>query len=307
LWGTNITAMTEYRSVSMTMIIRSYYRYGSKIAKQMLSLLSVSSLFIGFTGFFRTYIAGLLMGMEPSISACFVVFLTTFSIYSLDSIVDMDKDITNMPERKKFLSKRKRLYLLCSVAAYLLAGLILLLSKPFALPIIFLPFAANAFYATKLPVLNFRLKDIPFVKNFVVAVAWGLTCTLLPAAYMVYPPEVKILRTVFYFMLVTTFIAAVLYDVRDVKGDREIGVRTIPVILGAGKTTGILLVLNSTLLPLLALVNGEIQLLMAGLILYGYVYIPYFRERRDPIILDLFVDGKCIFATLLFVAFHNLL
>jgi len=266
-------------------------------------LLSVSSLFIGFTGFFRAYIASLLFGMAPSISACLVVFLITFSIYSLDSIVDMDKDTTNMPERQKVLSERKRLFLLCSLAAYFLAGLILLQSKPFALPIIFLPFAANAFYATKVPMLNFRLKDIPIIKNVVVAVAWGLTCTLLPAAYMINPPDMKTLGTIFYFMLMMTFIAAVLYDVRDVKGDEEMGVRTIPVILGTRKTTAILLALNSMLLPLLALVNGEIQLLMAGLILYGYVYIYYFRVRRNPVILDLFVDGKCIFASVLFIIF----
>jgi 4-hydroxybenzoate polyprenyltransferase len=288
-------------SVKLNTILMSYCRKGYKIAEHALSFLSVSSLFIGFAGFFRTYIASLLIGMDPSISVCLVVFLTTFSIYSLDSIVDMNKDTINMPERQRFLSERKRLFLFCSLAAYFLAGLILLQSKPFALPIIFLPFAANAFYATKLPMLNFRLKDVPVVKNFVVAVAWGLTCTLLPAAYMINPPEMKTLGTVFYFMLMMTFIAAVLYDVRDVKGDEETGVRTIPVILGARKTTAILLALNSTLLPLLALVNGEIQLLMAGLILYGYVYIPYFRVRRNPIILDLFVDGKCIFACLLFI------
>ncbi len=285
----------------------SYCRKGYKIAEHALSLLSVSSLFIGITGFFRTYIASILIGMTPSTSACIVVFLTTFSIYSLDSIVDIDKDTTNMPERKKFLSERKRLFLLCSMTAYFLAALILLQSRPFALPIIFLPFAANAFYATKLPMLNFRLKDIPFVKNFVVAFSWGVTCTLLPVAYMVDSPEMKTLGAVFYFMLVMTFIAAVLYDVRDVKGDKEIGVRTIPVVLGERKTTWILLALNSTLLPLLALVNGEIQLLMAGLILYGYVYIPYFKLRRNPAILDLLVDGKCIFAALLFTIFYNFL
>jgi len=299
--------MTEHKSVSMVLNTIPYYRNGYKIAEHVLSFLSVSSLFIGFVGFFRTYIAGILMGVESSIYACFIMFLITFSIYSLDSIVDIDKDITNMPERKKFLSERKKLFLLCSLAAYFLAGLILLQTKPVALPVIFLPFAANAFYATKLPILNFRLKDIPFVKNFVVAVSWGLTCTLLPVAYMVNPPEMKTLGTVFYFMLVMTFIAAVLYDVRDVRGDREMGVRTIPVILGARKTTWILLALNSTLLPLLVLVNSEIQLLMAGLILYGYVYIHYFRVRRHPIILDLFVDGKCIFATVAFIIFYNFL
>jgi len=305
LFDLNYDVMLEHGPVSIKLnnIRMSYCRKGYKLAEHALSLLSVSSLFIGVTGFFRTYIASLLIGMSPSTSACFIVFLITFSIYSLDSIVDMNKDTINMPERHKFLSDRKGLFLLCSLTAYFLAGLILLQSKPFALPIIFVPFAANAFYATKLPLLNFRLKDIPVMKNVVVAVAWGLTCTLLPAAYMINPPEMKTLGTVLYFMLIMTFIAAVLYDVRDVKGDKETGVRTIPVIFGARKTTAILLALNSTLLPLLALVNGEIQLLMAGLIFYGYVYIPYFSVRRNPLILDLFVDGKCIFACFLFILF----
>lgn len=270
-------------------------------------MLSVSSFFIGITGFFRTYIASLLIGASPSMSACFVMFLITFSIYSLDSIVDMDRDTTNMPERKKYLFERKRIFLLSSLTAYLLAGFTLLLSKPFALPIIFVPLAANAFYATKIPILNLRLKDIPVVKNLVVAVSWGLTCTLLPALYMTDPPEMITLVTVFYIMLIITFIAAVLYDVRDVIGDREMGVRTIPSILGSRKTAVILLALNCTLLPLIAFLDGDKQLLMAGLAFYGFIYIPYFRVRRNPMILDLFVDGKCIFAAFLYIIFMNVL
>jgi len=297
--------MHDHESISFKLnsILMSNCERSYKIAEHALLLLSVSSFFIGITGFFRTYIASLLLGTSPSISACLVMFLITFSIYSLDSIVDMDRDTTNMPERRKFLFERKRLFLLSSLTAYFLAGLILMLSKPLALPIIFVPLAANAFYATKLPILKLRLKDIPVVKNLVVAVAWGLTCTLLPAVYMTNTPEITTLVIVFYIMLITTFVAAVLYDVRDVKGDKEMGVITIPVILGSRKTTGILLALNSTLLPLLAFIDGEIQLLMAGLVFYGYVYIPYFRVRRNLVVLDLFVDGKCIFASFLYVVF----
>jgi 4-hydroxybenzoate polyprenyltransferase len=167
---------------------------------------------------------------------------------------------------------------------------------PTALPIIFIPLAANAVYGSKLIPGMPRLKDIPVVKNLVVAISWALVTTLLPAMQA---PRITgtIVAFVLYFMLAKVFINAALYDVRDVKGDREMGVKTMPVLLGSRRTTIILLALNSTLLPGLMQIGSMLALIM---VLYGYIYILYFAERRSPITLDLLVDGQWMMAAFLF-------
>ncbi|MCX6674620.1 MAG: UbiA family prenyltransferase [Methanothrix sp.] len=277
-----------------------------RLLRAIITFLMVSSLFIATTGFFETYIGYLLFGFSPNIPICFAVFLMTFSVYGLDKITDSKEDTINMPERQSFLAGRRRVVLCYSLAAYALSALIILLDKPLALPIIFIPLAANAAYGSKLIPGVSRFKDIPVVKNLVVAGSWALVTTLLPAMQITQDTDPVISYDILYFMLAKVFINAVLYDVRDIKGDREMGVRTMPVILGPRKTTAILLGLNSTLLPCLIYIEHMLRPLALIMILYGYAYIIYFAKRRRPIVLDFFVDGQWMIAAILFPILRGL-
>jgi len=286
----------------MIYLSQKYCRDICGMISNIFSFLTVSSLFIGCTGFFQTYIGSILLGVTPSINVCIIAFLIAFSVYSLDKVADIDKDVVNMPQRQNFLSGRKRLVLAYSLAAYLLAILLILVYNPKAFPVALVPFVANAFYGmksiSKLP----RLKDVPVMKNFIVAISWALITTLLPAAQYPALSAVNIVIAL-YFMLVKTFVVAVLYDIRDVKGDRENGVKTIPVIIGSKKTTFALLALNSALLPLLLFMNGEMILFTTILIVYGYIYTFYFRTRRNPLLLDFLVEGEWMLATILYIIY----
>jgi len=264
--------------------------------KKIFAFLSVSSLFIGGTGFFKTYIGYVLLGIHPNIQVCFAVFLISFSVYTLDKIADLDKDVTNMPDRMRFLKGKKTLVMTCAVAAFLFSMALAFLDKPLSLLIILVPVGANAIYGTRLIPGLPRLKDIPVMKNVVVAISWALVTILIPALHLSNPDSWLVFMVV-YFMFIKTFIDTVLYDVRDVKGDRENGVRTIPVLLGSEKTVIVLLALNSSLLCGLIFVEGAIRLLLMALIVYGYAYILYFKERRNPLALDFCVEGEWMLAT----------
>ncbi|MHC1631846.1 MAG: UbiA family prenyltransferase [Methanotrichaceae archaeon] len=242
--------------------------------------------------------------MTPNVQICSAMFLITFSIYSLNKLTDLEEDAINMPERLSFLSDRRNIILFSALGAYLLSIMLIFVENLLAVPIVFVPLITNAVYSSKLLPGIPRLKDIPVMKNVTVSVSWALVCVLLPAVQMTNASKMEI-ALVLYFMLIKVFINTVLYDIRDVKGDRETSVRTMPVLLGTKKTTAILLVLNSALLPLLAFADGEIRLLMSALIVYGYIYIIYFRERRNPLHLDFFVDGEWTLASVLLLLIFN--
>ncbi len=280
----------------------TYYPYRFRLGEalnRIFIFLAVTSLFIGGTGFFKTYIGYILLGEPPGILTCAIVFLISFSVYSLDKIADLDKDVVNMPQRRSFLYGRKRLVLSSSLAAYLLAVLLTLLSTPIALPIVLIPIIANAFYSTKLLPGVPRLKDIPVMKNVVVASTWALITTLMPALSAGCPVAFNI-AIVGYFMFVKTFVDTVLYDMRDVEGDKLNGVRTIPVMLGIRKTTALLLVVSGTLIFILPFMHGDIRLFAAILIAYGYAYIFYFMNNINYHVLDFLVEGEWMLATLFF-------
>lgn len=272
--------------------------------RELLSFLSVSSLFIGGTGFFKTYIAYLLLAMKPNLFNCMAVFLVSFSVYTLDKVADLDKDVASMPTRARFLEGKKDLAIAYSALAYLLSIIIVFLGRPISSSLLLVPMAANIVYGTRLIPGVPRLKDIPVMKNAIVALSWAIVTVLIPVTYQSLPslgPIHSLVFVVIYFMFIKTFIDTVLYDIRDEAGDRINSVRTIPVLIGLENTTKVLLILNSTLLLGLPWFEGLTRLLVLSLVIYGYAYILYFRERRDPLFLDLCVEGEWMLASLFLV------
>jgi 4-hydroxybenzoate polyprenyltransferase len=270
------------------------------LLNRMFTFLSVSSLFIGGTGFFKTYIGFILLGEVPELIICFIVFLVSFSVYSLDKITDIDKDVVNVPQRRSFIHGRRGLILSSSLAAYGLAILLTLLTTPKAVPIVLVPIIANAFYGMKLLPGVPRLKEITMMKNVVVALTWALITTMMPAIATGHPAGFDVV-IVGYFMFVKTFVDTILYDVRDVEGDRLNGIGTVPVILGLRKTRALLVAVNITLICMLPFMYGDVITLVSILIVYGLAYTLYLMKKRDPLILDFLVEGEWMLATLFFL------
>jgi 4-hydroxybenzoate polyprenyltransferase len=255
------------------------------------TFLSVSSIFVGATGFFQTFVGYILLGGGASLQMCLAVFLITFSTYSLNKLTDMTEDSINMPERVNFIRDRKQLILFTSLGAYLVSIPLAFSVTPKALPILFVPLLANLLYSSRLLPGIPRMKDIPVMKNVFVATSWAMVCTLLPFVDISNVPRLTVLA-VLYFMFVKVFINSILYDIRDVDGDRVSGIKTIPVLLGTKKTTMIQLVVNSTIILLLIFLDGPARLLVAGMMLYGYVFIIFFSLCQNPLLLDAFEDGE---------------
>lgn len=281
--------------------VRKYYQGVKGSVRDLFSFLTISSLFIGFTGFFKTFMAFVFLGSNSCLQVCAIVFLMVFSVYSLNKLTDLKEDAVNMPERLRFLGGHKKLVLCYSLAAYILAILLAFMVTPLAVLIVLVPLVANLVYGSRLHPSVPRFKDIPVMKNLFVASIWAICATLLPALYI---HAWNIVAAVFIFILAKSFINTVLYDIRDVEGDRENGVRTIPVLLGKKRTVCMLLLLNSALLLLVSFA-GSLQPIALAMILYGYAYILYFRERRDPLVLDFFVDGEWMHACILFLALRG--
>jgi 4-hydroxybenzoate polyprenyltransferase len=254
---------------------------------------------VACTGFFQTFGGYILLGATPNIGICFAVFLMTFGIYSINKLTDIKEDAINRPDRLDFLDGREENILFFSVYALLLSAVITYFNKKIALLILLIPFIANCVYSSQIHPGLPRLKDIPFVKNIVVGLSWALVCTLMPAVTLKEGLLLLPVASVIYLMLIKDFINSTLCDLKDVNGDRENGVKTIPVILGHQKTRQILMLLNTMLLPLLFLVKGKTLIIYSLLILTEYVFILCFNESSCPTVLEFFVDGEWLLTSLL--------
>jgi len=56
----------------------------------------------------------------------------------------------------------------------------------------------------------------------------------MPASHMI--DKMSIVALILYFILVKGFVNAVLYNMRDAKGDEKNGIRIMPILIGSRRT-----------------------------------------------------------------------
>jgi len=264
----------------------------------LVSFLSLSSILIALIGILLPYFTFLLYEIKIDFNLLLSSFLLTFSVYSLDKLSNIKEDSISLPERAGFISNYSKLFTYATVASYIVALTLTLLINTLAFYVILFPLCMGLIYSIKIS--NFRLKDIPALKNISIAVSWAVVGTFLPLAVSF--EFLTLVALIFYFVFIKCFINTVLFDIRDIEGDSANGVRTIPVIFGVNKTKNLLLVLNSTLIAWIMISYSQgffhqyLFVLMFS-IFYGYWYIAYFCRKDIKIgkSLDLLVDGEWIY------------
>jgi 4-hydroxybenzoate polyprenyltransferase len=82
---------------------------------------------------------------------------------------------------------------------------------------------------------NKRLRDLNFIKIFLVALVWTWMTVVLPQVYYEYPLDssiaLMVLERCFFIFAIT-----LPFDIRDMKVDRESDVKTIPTVIGVQKS-----------------------------------------------------------------------
>ncbi len=147
------------------------------------------------------------------------------------------------------------------------------------------------------------LKKVVIVKNLSVGVAWGSTALLTGAFYNNFSLPVWLL---FAFFAIELFVNTIIFDVKDIQGDRTHGIITLPVTLGIRRTRRICYALNGVALALLVL-GAAIQwlplnaLVLCALAAYILAYTYLCNETRGRLYFGLVVDGEFMFLLLIYL------
>jgi 4-hydroxybenzoate polyprenyltransferase len=208
------------------------------------------------------YVSFLLQGILSSALLLLAAFLLAMSVYSINRVTDLEEDSVNMPDNGRFVKKNRDYWLFAAFESIIIAVILAFFTNPAAIIVILFAFCVGVFYGRGSR--RFRLKNVLFLKNIIVAGTMATAAVLLPLA--VHANIVFIVLLVAYFIFLKILIEAVLHDVRDVEGDRKAGVRSVPASLGMKKTRNLLLLLNSTLVVWLAF-----SLFQA--IFYPYIFV----------------------------------
>jgi len=174
----------------------------------------------------------------PLTPAPIVAGLLTFAVYGNDRVSDVETDEKTTPTRAAFVKRYNRLLYFLSAVAYGLALALAVLGGPAAFTLALVPGIAWLCYAQDwLSGLGnvSRLKEIFLLNSALVAGAWALVIVFLPLAFAS-APVAPAAGIVFLFFFLASFISVEVPNVRDRAGDREIGVKTLPVVYGVEGT-----------------------------------------------------------------------
>jgi 4-hydroxybenzoate polyprenyltransferase len=267
------------------------------IPDRVASFLISTSLFLAINGSFKVFFSGSLYHIF-SFNMVIITFLTTFSTYGLNKLTDLKEDSINTPERAKAIKKIELIFKLSVAISFFISLVLGFFESIFTLPILLFPLLLGILYSVRFSTKTPRLKDITGVKNLTIALSWAVGSTFFPLVYLTDKNLIFVLL-VFYFFFLKSYINSIIFDVRDIDGDRMSGVRTIPVLLGREKTKILLLILNSTLLLWLIIFQDYFRNYFFVLFLsiaYGYWYIMHFcgAGLKPGKSVDLLVDGEFI-------------
>ncbi|MDS0259763.1 UbiA family prenyltransferase [Haloarcula sp. S1CR25-12] len=204
-----------------------------RLGKPVRDFLLFSSAYLALIAMAEVLIVTKLLSL-PLSPAVLVAGLLTFAVYGNDRVADVETDEKTAPGRAAFVKRYNRMLYALSALAYGLAVALAVLGGPAAFALALLPGVVWIVYAQDwLPSFGQvkRLKQVFILNSVLVAGAWALVIVFLPIAFAgaAITPAAGV---VFVFFFLAAFISVEVPNVRDLAGDREIGVKTLPVVLG---------------------------------------------------------------------------
>jgi len=178
--------------------------------------------------------------------------LIAAACYVINDIFDQDSDAINKPERAtvgKFITEGRayNIYVGLNITGVAIGFYLsnVILRPSFA--VVFILIAALLYlYAT-------NLKQTPLLGNLVVAALLALSVLIIgifdlyPATYEANQKEMgvffKILLDYAFFAFFINLIREIAKDAEDAKGDYNAGIKTLPILIGAGRTAKLIFVL----------------------------------------------------------------
>lgn len=244
------------------------------IAVYALDLLSVLRIHIIGIAVLAAWVFGWLASGQDLIGVAAVAGLDWLFINLLNRVTDVEEDLANAIRGAEAVARRRRGLLALTLGALALSFPLVHAAWPHLLPWRLIVQAIGLGYSLRLvwtPSGWKRFKDLYFLKNFLSAVLFVLTCFVYPyatAGAAALPGGTVSLALLAFFFVPFELTYEILYDLRDIEGDRMVGVPTYPVVHGAPRARQIidaLLVLCT--FPLLAGLLGGALGLREGLLL----------------------------------------
>lgn len=208
-----------------------------KVLRSILDFLLFSNVFMALCAVAQALVTFWLIKSTPDYPVLALLFTSTLGIYNFCILISKPKNPQQSPYlRVRWFFAHYRLMVTFTIVSLLsLIPLFFLVSSSSRILLVFL---AVISFCYGLPLFSlddkkFGLRNIPGLKPFLITIVWTLSVVLLP---IMQTQEVQVTMHDTIILLAKRFLfifaLTVPFDIRDLFHDNELGVRTIPVMLG---------------------------------------------------------------------------
>jgi 4-hydroxybenzoate polyprenyltransferase len=277
-----------------------------KLSK-ILDIVIYSNLYVSIVAASITYVLFKLVNSSLNY-VLLIPFFIMFVIYSSNGKTDEREDSISNP-KKSIFNKKYNKYILCiaGISYGILTVLSFMKGVEYGVAVL-APFIIGILYSEGIPLKSrkIRLKSKLFLKNLIVAGTWVYVTIIIPLLFL----NLQFTREIFFLGFIVfsrLLIDEIFFDIKDVNGDSNAGVKTIPTEYGIAFTYRLLIFLNIlfTSIMFVIFIEGNYKHLLSDVVLftaaYGFFYLSSYNTNLVEInqLSDVVVDGEYIATGLL--------
>jgi (E)-4-hydroxy-3-methyl-but-2-enyl pyrophosphate reductase len=198
------------------------------------------------------YASCILQGFSPNIQDMVISFLYFLSMYLWNSLTSIEITQHLGISRYRFYRRYKpALYTVVGVGIVLLLLISSMQSRILFYLMLFSTFAGCVYHITIIPSFlkilfrYTRLKDVPTSRDLFVALAWGVVLTFMPQASTGAFGSAGVTILCFVFIFVLAYLRSLIFDLRDIEGDRIMGRETLVTLIGEDRAHKLILLVTA--------------------------------------------------------------
>jgi 4-hydroxy-3-methylbut-2-enyl diphosphate reductase len=191
-----------------------------------------------------------LQGLQFSFYGASVSFLYFFSMYLWNSLASIEKTQHHGISRYHFYHAHKsRLYTIVTGTIVATLGFCFFYSASLFYLMLFATFAGLAYHMSIVPrilrpILHYStLKDIPTSRDLFIALAWSTVLTFIPQVLSSRFTMNILSVTLFTWIFTLAYLRSLIFDLRDLEGDRIMGRETLITIIGEKRARKVILLM----------------------------------------------------------------
>jgi 4-hydroxybenzoate polyprenyltransferase len=253
------------------------------------------------------------LGLSPEFQPyLLIIFFATIFEYNLQPEIFIITYATNQDDKKQ---QRKKLTVqtvcfLLIPALIVIVTFFLFINKNSQWLLLMLGLVTMTYSIPLIRIKNkfYRLRDIPFLKIFLIAFVWSTSTVVLPALQTNLTLRSADLLLIFIQRFLFVFVITLPFDIRDLDKDKLSGIKTIPMLLGIKKATNLAVLCLIIFTALcIAQYSDKKKFVLAAMIISAfstYLFMKLEKVKKSRYYHDFILDGSLLLQAVLVVLFY---